>query len=70
MSVLAEVVKELCAMFLADARLTFAILALVALVAGLSGSGDVSPVLSGGVLLLGALAILVLSASWAAKAKA
>ncbi|HZS83816.1 MAG TPA: hypothetical protein VFA50_13155 [Stellaceae bacterium] len=59
MSIIAEVAKELLGMFLADARLTTTTLALVAIVAGLVVALRVEPLLGGGVLLLGCLAILV-----------
>jgi hypothetical protein len=60
MSIMIDVFKELFAMFVADARLTLAILLLVAVVAGLVGSG-IAPVLGGAVLLIGSLAILIYS---------
>jgi hypothetical protein len=66
MSIMIDVLKELFAMFVADARLTLAILLLVAIVAGLVGAG-LAPILDGGVLLTGSLTILVLSVSREAK---
>lgn len=66
MTIIIEVLKELFAMFVADARLTLAILLLVATVAGLVGSGA-GPVIGGGVLLFGSLAILVYSVIREAK---
>jgi hypothetical protein len=59
MSIITEVAKELLGMFIADARLTTATLVLVAIVAGLVVALRVAPLLGGGVLLLGCLAILV-----------
>jgi hypothetical protein len=59
MSLLREVAGELLGMFLADARLSGAILALVALVAALVLGLNVNPALAGGLLLAGSLAILV-----------
>lgn len=59
MSIIVDVAKELLGMFLADARLTTATLALVALVAGLVVALRIEPLLGGGVLLLGCFAILV-----------
>jgi len=59
MSIIGEVFKELFAMFLADARLTFATLFLVAIVGGLVAGLQVEPFLAGSVLLLGCLGILV-----------
>jgi len=68
MSIMIDVLKELFAMFVADARLTLAILLLVAVVAGLVGSG-MAPILGGGVLLMGSLGILVLSVGREAKVR-
>jgi hypothetical protein len=59
MSIMTDIVKELLGMFLADARLTASILTLVAMVGGLVAVFDVEPLLGGGVLLLGCLAILI-----------
>ncbi|MBN9597074.1 MAG: hypothetical protein J0G36_17185 [Afipia sp.] len=59
MRIMVDVAKELLGMFLADARLTMATLVLVAIVAGLVVAFRVEPLLGGGVLLLGCLAILV-----------
>jgi len=58
MTLLGDVARELLGMFLADARLTGATLALVALVAGLILSLGVQPLIGGGALLIGCLAIL------------
>lgn len=58
MSILLEVLKELLSMFLADARLTGAVLALVGAVALAIGRGGVDPLLAGAGLLAGCLAIL------------
>jgi hypothetical protein len=68
MSIMIDVLKELFAMFVADARLTLAILLLVAVVAGFVGSG-MAPILGGGVLLMGSLGILVLSVGREAKVR-
>lgn len=59
MSIIVEVAKELLGMFLADARLTTTTLVLVAIVAGLIVALRVEPLLGGGALLIGSLAILV-----------
>jgi uncharacterized membrane protein (DUF4010 family) len=59
MSIIGDVFKELFAMFLADVRLTFATLFLVAIVGGLVHGLEVEPLLAGTVLLLGCLGILV-----------
>ncbi len=59
MSLLWEIAGELFGMFAADARLTLAILALVAIVAGLILALGVDPLIAGGALLLGCHLILV-----------
>jgi len=67
MSILGDVFKELYAMFLGDARLTLAILFLVALVGTLVVGAQIGPLFGGGILLLGCLAILVGTTSLEAK---
>ena len=69
MSIIGDVFKELFAMFLADARLAFATLFLVAVVSGLVRL-QVEPFLAGSVLLLGSLGILVGTASREARGRA
>lgn len=59
MSILADVFKELFKMFVADLRLTMAILAGIAIVAVLLGQGLVGPVAAG--LLLAAISVAVLT---------
>ena len=70
MSIIGDVFKELFAMFLADARLTFGTLFLVAIVDGLVEGLHVEPFLAGSVLLLGCLGILVATASREARDRA
>jgi hypothetical protein len=70
MSIIGDVFKELFAMFLADARLSFAILLLVAIVGALVDGLQVAPLLAGSVLFLGCLAIVVGTASREAKDRA
>jgi hypothetical protein len=67
MSIIADAFKELLSMFLADARLSTAILFLVATIAGLIACG-LAPVLGGGFLLLGCMAILIDAALRGARA--
>jgi hypothetical protein len=67
MTIIAELSKELFGMFVADAKLTLAMLLLVAAVAGLIGGLGVEPLLGGGILLMGILAILVFSAAREAR---
>ena len=59
MNIIGEVAKELLGMFLADARLTSATLILVAIIAALIIWARLDPVLCGGLLFAGCLAILV-----------
>lgn len=59
MTVIGDVLKELFGMFVADARLTLAILVLVGVIAGLVSALPTAPYLAGGVLLFGFVAILV-----------
>jgi hypothetical protein len=66
MNILRELGSELLGMFWADGWLAGAILALVALVAGLTCI-NFSALASGGVLLVGCLAILVAVARHAAR---
>ena len=70
MSIIGDVFKELFSMFLADARLTFATLFLVAIVGGLVHGLEVEPLLAGTVLLLGCLGILVGTTSREARDRA
>jgi hypothetical protein len=58
MSIVNDIAKELAGMFISDARLTIAILVLIAGVAGLRAAG-VGPWLAGASLLIGCLAILI-----------
>ena len=59
MRIIGDVFKELFAMFLVDARLTFGTLSLVAIVGGLIVGIRIEPFLAGSVLLIGCLGILV-----------
>ncbi len=59
MPLLREIAAGLTGMFMADARLTLAILALVAIVAGLILALGVDPLIGGGALLAGCHLILV-----------
>ncbi|MBN8979642.1 MAG: hypothetical protein J0I08_24575 [Rhizobiales bacterium] len=58
MSIVKEVAVEILGMFLADATLTATTLVLVAIVAVLLRVLHVEPLVGGGLLLLGGLAIL------------
>jgi hypothetical protein len=59
MTILRDVFAELLGMFVGDARLSAAILAVVALAALLIEVAQVDPLIGGGVLLLGCLAVVV-----------
>ena len=58
MSLIQDIAKELLGMFLADARLTGAILVLVLFSAGLVFAFPASPLIGGAALLFGCLAVL------------
>lgn len=59
MTLLDDIARELTGMFLADARLSAAILALVLIVAALVWGAGANPLMGGGALLAGSLLILV-----------
>jgi len=63
MTLLRDIAGELIGMFVADARLSGAIVALVAVVAGLIVWVGLPPAIGGGGLLAGSLLILV-EAAW------
>lgn len=69
MSILKDVLAELFGMFMADMRLTAAILAVVALAAVLIDTAAVTPLVGGAVLLLGTLTILFVAVLLAARQK-
>lgn len=59
MTLLRDIASELIGMFVADVRLSGAIVALVAVVAGLILWIGIPPVIGGGGLLVGSLLVLV-----------
>lgn len=67
MTILKDILAELYGMFVADARLTMAILGVVALAAGLIDVGVVAPLIGGVVLLAGCLGIMIGSVLWSAR---
>jgi hypothetical protein len=67
MTVLKEVVAELIGMFVAEKRLTVAVLALVALTGLLIDLAGLSELAGGAVLLFGSLTLLVVSVCHAAR---
>lgn len=67
MTILREVLAEMIGMFVADLRLTLAILALVALTALLAGPLGAGGAIAGAVLVLGSLGLLVGAVLFAAR---
>jgi hypothetical protein len=67
MTILKEVLAELFGMFVGDARLTVAILAVVALAAALIYLFGIDPLFGGCVLLFGCLAVVIGAVVWAAR---
>jgi hypothetical protein len=59
MTMLKEIIAELVGMFMGDARLTLAVLALVVSAAALIKIAGVDPLGAGGVLLVGCLGLLI-----------
>jgi len=59
MTVLKDVLSELFSMFVADARLTISILAVVAVAALLIDAAHVAAIAAGALLLVGCLAVLL-----------
>jgi hypothetical protein len=59
MTMLKEIFAELIGMFMGDARLSLAVLALVAGAAALIKLADVDPLGAGGLLLIGCLGVLI-----------
>ncbi len=69
MTILKDVLDELFSMFVADARLTAAILVVVALAAVLIDGLGMSPLIGGVVLFVGCLAVLMGAVLLAAHAR-
>ena len=67
MTIVRDVLDALVGMFLGDARLSAAILAVVAVAAGLIDLAPVNPLIGGGVLLFGCLAVVVATVWRAAR---
>lgn len=59
MTIIRDVLKELMAMFIADSRLSLALLFWVGIVAGIVKALDAGPLVAGSVLLIGVLTILL-----------
>ena len=69
MTIVSDVLKELLGMFVADARLSLAILLLVAIVAILVTAFPAATALGGGLLLFGSVAILIEAARREARTR-
>jgi len=67
MSILKDVLTELFGMFVADARLTVAILCVVALTAALIDLAGIAPLIAGIVLLAGCLGVMMAAVLLAAR---
>lgn len=67
MTILKDVIAELVSMFVGDFRLTVAILAVVAVAAGLIDLAGVDPLIGGAVLLAGCLAVVIATVHWTAR---
>jgi hypothetical protein len=67
MNIFKEVMAELISMFVADVRLTLAILGVVALAAGLIKTVNVAPLIGGAFLLAGCLGVTVAAVVWSAR---
>ena len=61
MNIMKDVLSELFKMFVSDARLTAAILVVVAVTAVLTRGTSLSPLVGGGVLLVGCIGVLVVA---------
>ena len=70
MTVLKEVVAELIGMFVAEKRLTIAVLTVVAMAGCLVDFTDLDPLLGGSVVLFGCLILLIASVCRSARAGA
>ena len=67
MSILKDVLAELFGMFVADRRLTAAILGIVAVAAGLIDIAGLDPLIAGSVLLAGCIAVTIAAVMSAAR---
>jgi hypothetical protein len=67
MTILKDVLAELIGMFISDARLSAAVLAVVAVAAALIELLRVDPMISGGVLLFGCMSVLIAAVHRAAR---
>ena len=70
MTMLKELAAELIGMFVAEKRLTIAVLVIVAVAGSLVDFAGLNPLVGGGVLLFGCLSLLIESVCRAARAGA
>ena len=70
MTVLKEVAAELIGMFVAEKRLTLAVLAVVTVAGCLANFTDLDPLVGGSVMLIGCLVLLIESVWRSARADA
>jgi hypothetical protein len=59
MTMLTEIMAEILGMFIGDARLTIAVLAVVAASAAVTRIAGIDPLIGGGILLVGCLGLLI-----------
>lgn len=69
MTIIKDVFSELLSMFIGDARLSAAILVIVAIAAGFVKLSHESPLVGGGLLLFGNLAIVIVAVQRKAQEK-
>src|SRR3546814_19126966 len=67
MTIFKDVFSELVSMFLGDARMSGATLAVVAVAAGLIDLAHVEPLISGGVLLIGSPVVVLVAVRFSAR---
>jgi hypothetical protein len=67
MNLIREIAGEIASMFVGDARLSLAILAIVGVAAAMRGLSGLDPLLGGAVLLVGSLAVLIESVRRSAR---
>ncbi|MGH6665507.1 MAG: hypothetical protein ACREB2_11490 [Pseudolabrys sp.] len=67
MNTLVAIVRELCGLFVDDGALALAIIAVVICAAVLAALLPATPLLAGGVLLFGCLAVLIFTLATAAR---
>lgn len=69
MTIIKDVLRELVGMFVGDARLSGATLAVIAVAAAMIDLAHIEPLISGGVLLVGSLAVVLVAVRLAARSQ-